>query len=83
VFEKDTRIYMYINGILTSITSNTASDAITINSDAIVFNSQFCDIDLYKFRVYRDALTVRDIDINYSVDHRDVLIYDETNQLAV
>jgi hypothetical protein len=43
---------------------------------AIEFNSDYCDIDLYKIRIYNTALNVNEIVTNYAVDHKDVLIYD-------
>jgi hypothetical protein len=78
----DKKIYIYLNGVLTGVSNISGNSKITINSPEIVFNSEYCDLDLYKFRVYKTALSVADIDINYSVDHKDVLIYDHTTQLA-
>ena len=76
------KIFIYLNGVLTGVSNITGNSKITINSPEIVFNSEYCDLDLYKFRVYKSALSVADIDINYSVDHKDVLAYDHTTQLA-
>lgn len=74
-------MYIYINGILTGVIKSTANGLFKINSDKIVFNSQFCDIDLYKIRVYNTDLNVNDIVTNYAVDYRDITVYDQ-NKLA-
>ena len=76
------KIYIYMNGVITGVSNISGNSKITINSPEIVFNSEYCDLDLYKFRVYKNALSVADIDINYSIDHKDVLAYDHTTQLA-
>lgn len=73
-------IYIYLNGVLTSVIKNTRG-AFTIESDNMVFNSTYCDIDLYKVRVYRTALNVNDIVMNYAADFENVKIYDQ-NKLA-
>ena len=73
-------IMIYINGSLTSVIRNTKG-AFTIEADSIVFNSNACDIDLYKIRVYNTALNVNDIVMNYAADFENVDIYDQ-NKLA-
>lgn len=72
----DKRIYIYINGMLTGAINSTASGAFSVDSQAIVFNSKYCDIDLYKFRIYNTPLTVYDIVMNHAVDTKDINIYD-------
>ena len=79
----DKRIYMYLNGVLTSVTNVQDTQAVTINTQNLKFNSEFCDVDLYKFRVYNGALSVRDILMNYAVDHKSVRDYDHTRFLLV
>lgn len=74
-------LFIYLNGVLTGVTKNTLSSPFKIDSDAIVFDSEHCDIDLYKIRVYRTALTVNDIVMNYAADFENVGIYDQ-NKLA-
>ena len=73
-------IMIYINGSLTSVIRNTAG-AFSIEADSIEFNSDACDIDLYKIRVYNTALNVNDIVMNYAADFENVDIYDQ-NKLA-
>ena len=79
---KDRKIYIYVNGIITGVTNITSDGKVSIDTPAIVFNSEYCDLDLYKFRVYKKDLSVADIDINFAVDHKDVLTYDHTRQLV-
>ena len=73
-------IYVYLNGVLTSVIQNTKG-AFTIESTNMVFNSSSCDIDLYKVRVYNTALNVNDVVMNYASDFENVDIYDQ-NKLA-
>ena len=74
-------MYIYINGVITGVISSTRNGSWTIDSGNMVFNSDFCDIDLYKIRIYNGALSVNDVVTNHSVDKKDVLIYDQ-NRLA-
>jgi hypothetical protein len=74
-------MYIYINGILTGVIKSTANGPFTINNNKMVFNSQYCDIDLYKIRVYNTDLNVNDVVTNYAVDYRDITVYDQ-NKLA-
>ena len=79
-------MYIYINGVLTGVIKSTANGLFRIGGEneadkAIVFNSDFCDIDLYKMRIYNTDLNVNDIVTNYAVDYRDITIYDQ-NKLA-
>lgn len=74
-------IMIYVNGILTSVIKNSEADGFTIGANELVFNSNSCDIDLYKIRTYRTNLSVSDIVKNYAADTEKVDIYDQ-NQLA-
>lgn len=74
-------LLIYINGCITGVIKSSRNDIFRINTDSIVFNSQYCDIDLYKLRIYNTELTVNDIVINYSVDKKNVKIFDQ-NKLA-
>ena len=74
-------MYIYINGVITGVISSTVDGSWTVDTDNIVFNSNYCDIDLYKIRVYNTALNVNDVVMNHAVDKKDVLIYDQ-NKLA-
>lgn len=74
-------IYIYVNGVLTGVLKSTALNTFTINQTSMVFNSNACDIDLYKVRCYNTALTVNDVVMNYAVDTKDITTYDQ-NGLA-
>lgn len=83
VFDKNAKlIIFYLNGVMSSVSSIESSEIITLDGEKLEFISTTCDIDLYKFRVYNKALDVKTIDINYAVDHRNVLYYDQSNVLA-
>ena len=38
---------------------------------------QYCDIDLYKMRIYYTDLSINEVVTNYAVDLKDVIIYDQ------
>ena len=88
VYSNTTKLmYIYINGVLTGVIKNSLDCQFEIASTnntekTLIFNSNFCDIDLYKIRFYRTDLNVNDIVTNFAVDLKDVLIYDQ-NQLAI
>ena len=77
----DQRLYIYNNGVITGVIANSINGIFTIATDKLIFNSTYCDIDLYKFRVYKTALNVNEIVQNYAVDKKDIDIYDQ-NALA-
>ena len=78
-------MFIYLNGVLTGVVRTTLSGKFTIgdgNEDkAIEFNSEACDIDLYKVRFYNTALSVNDVVMNYAIDNKDITTYDQ-NGLA-
>ena len=73
-------MYIYINGVLTGVIKKSEDGAFTIDN-AIRFNSDYCDIDLYKMRFYNTELNVNDVIMNYAFDMKDIDIYDQ-NKLA-
>lgn len=77
-------MFIYVNGVLTGVCKNTRDPqkfTIGNGSNKIILSSNYCDIDLYKIRLYNKALNVCKIINNYAVDANDVSIYD-LNQLA-
>ena len=70
-------ILFYLNGVLTG-TDYTSATAFSIGEQnpSIEFNSEFCDIDLYKLRVYNTNLDVNEIVQNYTVDRKDINNFD-------
>ena len=77
-------MFIYINGIITGVieSSVTGDAGFKINTNNIVFNSETCDIDLYKMRIYNTTLSVNDIVTNHAVDKKNIVIYDQ-NGLAL
>jgi hypothetical protein len=56
-------VYIYLNGILSGageLDSNKQTGSFRIPG-ALIFNSNYCDVDLYKFRIYSTALTMPDV----------------------
>ena len=71
-------LLIYVNGIISGvIKSSGTSSLFTIAANELVFNSDNCDIDLYKLRIYNEVLSVNDILINYAVDRKDICVYDQ------
>ena len=77
----DQRLYIYNNGVITGVVQNSISNQFAIATDKLIFNSTYCDIDLYKFRIYKTGLNVNEIVQNYAVDKKNISIYDQ-NGLA-
>ena len=76
-------MYIYLNGVLTGVIRTDIAESFTIGGEGkeIVFNSDICDIDLYKLRFYKTALSVNDVVMNYAIDTKDITTYDQ-NGLA-
>lgn len=70
---------IYINGVLTGVIRSTLDGEFQFGADNLVFNSTYCDLDLYKMRVYSTGLTINEVINNYAVDKKDVIIFDQNN----
>jgi hypothetical protein len=73
----DNLCYIYLNGILSgavAMPTGTGS-AFTINSP-FTFNSDYCDFDLYRFRIYELGLTMPQVIHNYLSDMHSIVLYD-------
>ena len=77
---KDT-LSIYLNGILSGAVNLTGISAITMENIPFLINSNYCDFDLYKFRIYQIALSMPEVIHNYLADIKDIALYDE-NQLT-
>ena len=75
-------VYIYLNGILSGANSLPvgASAAFTVDS-SFNFNSDYCDIDLYRIRVFQAGLAMPDVIHNYLSDLHSIALYDQ-NQLT-
>lgn len=70
-------IYMYINGIMSSIVNyDKTSDSFASSVRTMTINSDYCDVDIYKIRVYQTALSSSDIVHNYIADQNSAELYD-------
>lgn len=69
-------LLIYINGVITGVAKSSVSE-FQIKDSNFTITSNNCDIELYKFRVYDTALDVNSICINYAVDRKNVLVYDQ------
>jgi hypothetical protein len=50
------RIYMYVNGILSGVSSFSSNANLPTSVKNLIINSDYCDIDLYNVRAYKIAL---------------------------
>lgn len=75
-------IYIYLQGILSGVAKYGTSDNFNADATSIVFNSEYCDIDLYNVRIYSGPkLESVDVVHNYISDLKDVKSYD-ANQIV-
>lgn len=76
-------LYIYINGINSGIGKyNIDTDSFASQCQSIDINSNYCDVDLYKVRVYQGAaLTAQQVVRNYIADYADAELYD-VNQIC-
>ena len=79
--EGEQKLYLYLNGILSGAENLNNTNVFDMQNVSFIFNSGYCDFDLYKFRIYRTALTMPEVIHNYISDCRDVSLFDE-NQLT-
>lgn len=75
-------LMIYVNGVIAGA-KYIENTNFTIQANDIVFKSDNCDIDLYKFRIYNIGLSLQQIITNYSVDRRLVDVYDQLSGIAV
>lgn len=78
----DNLCYIYLNGVLSgtvAMPTGTGS-SFTINSP-FTFNSEYCDLDLYRFRIYEVGLTMPQVIHNYISDMHNIKLYDQ-NQIT-
>ena len=80
--EGEKKLYMYLNGILSGAENLNNTNVFDMQNISFTFSSEYCDFDLYKFRIYRTALTMPEVIHNYISDCRDVSLFDE-NQLTI
>ena len=83
ISKTDGLVYLYLNGILSgadSLPPAGQTGQFTINSP-FTFNSEYCDVDLYRFRVFQSGLSMPDVIHNYLSDMHSIKLYDQ-NQLT-
>lgn len=81
--EKYPLLYVYINGILTSVERyDINNDSFISGSNNFEITSDYCDVDIYKIRVYKgNKLQPENVVQNYIADLKDVAEYD-ANQIT-
>ena len=73
------QLYIYINGVITGVIKSSIDDGTSffIDNTDFIFDSRYCDIDLYKLRVYQTDLNVNQIITNFAVDRKDIDLFDQ------
>ena len=75
-------LYIYLNGILSGITMYSKDISFASSQPNIIINSDYCDVDLYKVRIYKSTkLNSADVMHNYIADIKDPIQYD-INQIV-
>ena len=75
-------IYMYIDGVMCSIIEyDKTNESFKSEANAIIINSDYCDVDLLGIRVYKAGLSSSEIVQNYLADKNDAILYD-MNQIV-
>ena len=74
-------MYMYINGVMSSIVTYTANESFASYANKLVINSDYCDVDLYSIRVYNIGLASNAVVQNYLADMNSAELYD-MNQIV-
>ena len=62
---------IYLNGILSGALA-LDNTAFTMDNDKYEITSEFCDVDIYKLRIYQTELTMPDVIHNYIADIHDI-----------
>lgn len=78
--------YIYLNGIPSGATelpvdAQGRPEPFIVNTN-LTFNSNYCDFDLYRVRVYQYGLTIPNVIHNYLSDIHSIALYDQ-NQLTL
>lgn len=76
-------ILVYINGVITGAKEVQATSFILDSNGKMTFNSNNCDLNLYRFRIYNQTLSLQNLVTNYAVDRHDVTIYDQLSNMAL
>ena len=84
VYQHDLKyLYIYINGVISGVIKSTKDSSFSISNTDFIFNSKYCDIDLFKIRVYNTYLDVNQVITNFAVDRKDVDTFDQSNMYSL
>lgn len=75
-------VSLYLNGVLSGAALVNDKNAFQVVNDYLTFNSDFCDIDLYKFRYYFTKFEIAEVLNNYAVDKKDIIMYRQSTGLV-
>lgn len=60
-------LYAYVNGVMSGA-SRFTGDKFLSGSEALIFNSDYCDLDIYRIKIYNRALNYGEITQNWAAD---------------
>ena len=72
---------IYLNGILSGALSLSSTESFRMDNSKFEITSEFCDVDIFKLRIYRAELAMPDVIHNYIADIHNIELYDQ-NQLT-
>ena len=86
ISKTDHTVYIFLNGVpagAAPLPVNARGEAVgwNITNQNLVFNSEYCDIDLYRVRMFQYGLSTPQVIHNYLSDKHDLFLYDQ-NQLT-
>ena len=79
---KEQQLILYVNGIMSGMTSYLSTAKLPVAASQILFNSNLCDIDLFNVRVYDTCLSSGDVVKNYIANQRNLQLYTENNLVS-
>ena len=86
ISKTDHTVYIYLNGIpagAAALPVDADKNAIGwITDQDLVFNSDYCDVDLFRVRMFNTGLSTPQVIHNYLSDKHDIKLYDQ-NKLTV
>lgn len=86
ISKTDHTVYIFLNGVpagAAQLPVNARNEPVgwNITNQNIVFNSDYCDLDLFRVRLFQYSLTTPQVIHNYLSDKHDLFLYDQ-NQLT-
>ena len=86
ISKTDHTIYIYLNGIpagAAKLPIDASGNPVGwVTDQNLIFNSEYCDVDLFRVRMFSTGLSTPQVIHNYLSDKHDIKLYDQ-NQLTI